>query len=32
MGPYALASDERFVYFVWRLDESDIWVMDVEAD
>jgi Tol biopolymer transport system component len=32
IGPYALSTDGRFVYFVWRLDESDIWVMDVEPD
>jgi Tol biopolymer transport system component len=30
IGPYALATDGRYLYFVWRLDESDIWVMDVE--
>jgi Tol biopolymer transport system component len=30
IGPYALATDGRYVYFVWRLDESDIWVMDVD--
>jgi serine/threonine protein kinase len=32
IGPYALATDGRFVYFVWRLDESDIWVMDVRTE
>ena len=29
LGPYALATDGAFLYFTWRLDESDIWVMDV---
>jgi TolB protein len=29
MGPYALATDGTFLYFAWRLDESDIWVMDI---
>ncbi len=29
IGPYALATDGTFVYFVWRLDESDISVVDV---
>jgi Tol biopolymer transport system component len=28
LGPYALATDGTHVYFAWRLDESDIWVMD----
>jgi hypothetical protein len=25
LGPYALAVDSGYIYFVWRLDESDIW-------
>ena len=25
----ALATDGAFLYFTWRFDESDIWVMDV---
>jgi Tol biopolymer transport system component len=29
MGPFALATDGMFLYFAWRLDESDIWVMDI---
>lgn len=29
IGPNSLAIDETYLYFAWRLDESDIWVMDV---
>ncbi len=29
LGPYALATDGTFLYFAWRLDESDLWVMDI---
>jgi Tol biopolymer transport system component len=32
IGPYALATDGAFVYFVWRLDESDIWVMNANTE
>ena len=32
MGPAALATDGRYVYFTWRLDQRDIWVMDVVPD
>jgi len=26
---YALATDGTFLYFAWRLDESNIWVTDI---
>jgi hypothetical protein len=26
---WALATDDRFLYFTWREDMGDIWVMDV---
>ena len=32
MGPAALATDGRYVYFTWQLDQRDIWVMDVVPD
>lgn len=27
-----LATDGRYLYFIWREDEGDIWVMDVATD
>jgi TolB protein len=32
MGPFALATDGAFLYFAWRLDESDLWTMDVVSE
>jgi Tol biopolymer transport system component len=29
---YTLSSDSRYVYFTWREDDGDIWVMDVVND
>jgi len=29
LGPYALAADSKYLYFAWRNDLGDIWVMDV---
>jgi TolB protein len=29
IGPNALATDGRYLYFTWQEDESDIWVTDV---
>ncbi|MBA3271898.1 MAG: PD40 domain-containing protein [Acidobacteria bacterium] len=28
---YVFATDERYLYFTWREDDGDIWVMDVTA-
>ncbi len=32
LDTYTLASDGRYLYFAWREDRSDIWVMDVVTD
>jgi Tol biopolymer transport system component len=32
LGPYALAVDEEYLYFTWRTDVGDIWVMDVATE
>jgi len=32
LGDYALALDEEYLYFSWRNDLGDIWVMDVATD
>ena len=32
LGDYALAVDEKYLYFTWRNDLGDIWVMDVVTD
>ncbi len=29
LGLYALATDGIYVYFTWRQDVGDLWVMDV---
>jgi Tol biopolymer transport system component len=29
---YTLSSDSRYLYFTWREDDGDIWVMDVVND
>jgi eukaryotic-like serine/threonine-protein kinase len=29
---YDFATDDRYLYFTWREDEGDIWVMDVATD
>jgi hypothetical protein len=29
---YDFAADDRYLYFNWREDEGDIWVMDVATD
>lgn len=29
VGPYTLAADKGYLYFAWRNDLGDIWVMDV---
>jgi Tol biopolymer transport system component len=29
MGPAALATDGRYAYFTWQLDQRDLWVADV---
>ena len=29
LGPYAIDTDGDYVYFTWRNDVGDIWVMDV---
>jgi hypothetical protein len=28
----AFATDDRYLYFTWREDDGDIWVMDVPTD
>ena len=32
LGRYSLAADEEYLYFTWRNDLGDIWVMDVLSD
>jgi serine/threonine protein kinase/tricorn protease-like protein len=32
LGNYTLATDEQFLYFSWRNDLGDIWVMDVVGE
>jgi Tol biopolymer transport system component len=29
VDPFALAADRKYLYFAWRNDLGDIWVMDV---
>ena len=30
LGPRALATDERYLYFTWEEPNQDLWLMDVE--
>ena len=32
LGPYTLAVDREYLYFTWRNDLGDIWVMDATVD
>jgi hypothetical protein len=32
LGDYALAVGKEYLYFTWRNDLGDIWVMDVATD
>ena len=32
LGPAALATDGRYAYFTWQLDQRDLWVADVVQD